>query len=564
MMNNNTLNSVFFTKFKADIKKIAPPEKFTYPFYYEPHELSKIAAEELQQYLLEQQEWEHNFGLKEGQDGLVIGKMFGVLIVENQEGELGYLAAFSGKMAGKNIHHRFVPPVFDMLKENSFFLRNEAIINDYNQRIQILENDKNFNLLLAEFEQCQKDAETAIFNKKKELKIAKSARKKQREASKNLNKEDYLLLQEDLIKQSLRDKHELKVLTDQWKARNNELLNEINTYTEAITQLKEERKSKSAELQEQLFEQYSFLNRFGESKNLLQIFRDDLQQNPPSAAGECAAPKLLQYAFLHQLKPIAMAEFWWGQSPKSAVRKHKNYYPACIGKCKPILGHMLKGIEVENNPMLENSAEGKNTEIIYEDNDIAVVNKPAEFLSVPGIHVTDSVYERMKKRYPDASGPLIVHRLDMSTSGILLIAKNKETHKFLQSQFIKKTISKRYLALLNGIIEEDEGEINLPLRVDLDDRPRQLVCYEYGKPAQTKWKVISRENKKTRIHFFPITGRTHQLRVHASHPLGLNTAIVGDDLYGTKDSRLHLHAEWISFIHPKTNKRIEFSAQCDF
>jgi len=246
------------------------------------------------------------------------------------------------------------------------------------------------------------------------------------------------------------------------------------------------------------------------------------------------------------------------------VRKHKNFYPACTGKCKPILEHMLKGIDIEPNPMLENPSANIKLDIIYEDEWIAVVNKPAEFLSVPGIHISDSVYQRMKQRYPNASGPLIVHRLDMSTSGILLIAKDKDSHKFIQNQFIKKTITKRYVALLNGTVEGDEGEINLPLRVDLDDRPRQLVCYEYGKPAKTIWKVIDRKDNRTKIYFYPITGRTHQLRVHAAHPLGLNIAIVGDDLYGKKENRLHLHAERISFIHPHTKQKVEFVARCGF
>ncbi|RRN76325.1 RluA family pseudouridine synthase, partial [Pseudoxanthomonas sp. SGD-10] len=338
----------------------------------------------------------------------------------------------------------------------------------------------------------------------------------------------------------------------------------IDEFAEKINHLKKERKAKSTALQDELFAQYYFLNRFKEQKNLLQIFSEDLKQNPPSAAGECAAPKLLHYAFKHNLKPIAMAEFWWGQSPKSEIRKHKQFYPACTGKCKPILNHMLKGIEVDDNPMLDNPAENKQLEIIYEDDWIAVINKPAEFLSVPGINISDSVYSRMKERYPNANGPLIVHRLDMSTSGILLVAKDKESHKFLQHQFIKKTITKRYMALLNGIVEKDEGEINLPLRVDLDDRPRQLVCYDYGKPAKTIWKVIHRNNGRTLIHFYPVTGRTHQLRVHASHPLGLNTPIVGDDLYGKKDSRLHLHAERLSFVHPQTKTRVEFTAECEF
>ena len=259
-----------------------------------------------------------------------------------------------------------------------------------------------------------------------------------------------------------------------------------------------------------------------------------------------------------------MAEFWWGQSPKSEVRKHQQFYPACTGKCEPILKHMLKDIPLEDNPFKTNPAEGKTLEIVYEDDNLAVVNKPAEFLSVPGKDITDSVWSRVKSLYPDASGPLIVHRLDMSTSGLLLIAKSATVYKNLQAQFIQRKVKKRYIALLDGILNDSKGVIDLPLRVDLDNRPNQMVCFEYGKPAQTEWEVIGQKNNQTLVHFYPITGRTHQLRVHAAHQLGLNTPIVGDDLYGTKANRLHLHAESITFSHPITKESITVTVAADF
>jgi len=193
-----------------------------------------------------------------------------------------------------------------------------------------------------------------------------------------------------------------------------------------------------------------------------------------------------------------------------------------------------------------------------------VIHKPAEFLSVPGIHIQDSVYTRIKHKYPNITGPIIVHRLDMSTSGILLIAKNKKAHKELQRQFITKTVKKRYEALLDGDLKETTGSIDLPLRVDLNDRPRQLVCYEHGKPAHTNWEVLERKAGKTRVHLFPISGRTHQLRVHASHKLGLNMPIVGDDLYGKKANRLHLHAAAIEFTHPTTKEKMIFHKKAEF
>ncbi|MEQ3690673.1 MAG: RluA family pseudouridine synthase, partial [Flavobacterium sp.] len=323
---------------------------------------------------------------------------------------------------------------------------------------------------------------------------------------------------------------------------------------------KEIRSFKSVQLQQQLFDNYAFHNQYKKSKSLGEIFKN----NPPAGAGECAAPKLLHYAFQNDLKPIAMAEFWWGESPKSEIKKHKQFYPACTGKCEPILKHMLLDIKMDENPFLNNTAENQDIEIVFEDDYLSVIHKPHEFLSVPGKNVKDSVYQRVKDLYSNATGPLIVHRLDMSTSGLMLIAKSEEVYKNLQSQFLKRTVQKKYVALLNGIVTPNEGFIDLPLRVDLDNRPNQLVCYEHGKSARTKFEVISRENNKTRIHFYPISGRTHQLRIHASHKLGLDCPIIGDDLYGTKANRLHLHAEEITFEHPISNEKITILKEADF
>ena len=259
-----------------------------------------------------------------------------------------------------------------------------------------------------------------------------------------------------------------------------------------------------------------------------------------------------------------MAEFWWGISPDSEVKVHKEFYPACRGKCEPILSHMLEGIELDVNPMSINPAEGKELPIIYEDEYLLLVNKPAEFLSVPGKTIDDSVQTRIQLKYPNATGPLLVHRLDMSTSGIILIAKQKDIHESLQKQFLKRTVEKRYMALLDGYVKSSDGEISLPLRVDLEDRPRQLVCYEHGKHALTTYEVLERKNGRTRIHFYPHTGRTHQLRVHAAHSKGLNAPIIGDDLYGQKADRLHLHAEYLSFWHPITKERMEINCPAPF
>lgn len=543
-----------FISFLHDISAIALPEKFTFPFYYEPHELSKIASAELQDYLNTQTDWEHNFGLIEGQKGLVIGKMFGVLVVQNQAGEIGYLAAFSGKLADSNEHQHFVPPVFDMLKQDGFFKQEEKILNQYNRKIEALENDADFILLQNELTSTLLNAEKDKIEKKELSKQNKIIRDEIRiKAEKELDFESYKSIQKKLSKESQLESIQLKQMNHFWKEEIAKAEQKVNDFQAKINQLKEERKAKSAALQQKLFQQYSFLNQNGESKSLGTIFED----NPPASAGECAAPKLLQYAFAHQLKPIALAEFWWGQSPKSEIRKHGHFYPACTGKCKPILAHMLDGMILDDNPLLQNPAEDKELTFLYDDDYLSVVHKPTEFLSVPGKSIQDSVYSRYKEKFPEATGPLIVHRLDMSTSGILLLAKSTEIYLNLQAQFMKRTVQKRYVALLSGTIEQDSGEINLPLRVDLDNRPNQLVCYQHGKPAKTQWQVIERREHTTLVHFHPITGRTHQLRVHAAHPEGLNSPIVGDDLYGTKTDRLYLHAERLRFWHPVLGKEIE-------
>jgi len=556
-----TIQKNCFLRFQQDISRIELPQKFTFPFYFEPHELTKIAANELQQYLENQSDWSHNFGLNSDQEGLVIGKMFGVLIVQNEENELGYLAAFSGKLADKNHHSFFVPPVFDMLDENGFYKKGEAILNQFNREIVQLEQETAYLNCVEKLNTIKQNSEQAIQEQKLILKAAKINRGTQREAAQlTMSPTEYESFLQKLGNESLKEGILLKQMTQHFQHLLLAAELELKKYTDKINGLKEIRKQKSALLQQQLFEQYAFLNQYGQKKSIGAIF----DGNPPAGAGECAGPKMLQYAFMHQLKPIAFAEFWWGQSPKSEIRKHRQFYPACKGKCEPILNFMLEGIPMDDNPFKINPAAGKDIDLIFEDDYLAVVNKPAEFLSVPGKEINDSVFARVKKWYPNATGPLIVHRLDMSTSGLLLIAKTTEIYVALQAQFIKRTIKKRYVALLDGNIEGNEGVIDLPLRLDIDNRPHQVVCYEHGKPAQTLWKVVARKNNQTLVHFFPITGRTHQLRVHAAHPLGLNTPIVGDDLYGSKTNRLCLHAAEITFFHPIKKENVTIELASDF
>jgi len=553
-----------FTAFIAPIDAYALPKRFTFPFYYQPHALCLLAAKELQDYLKTQQAWQHNFGLADNKANS-IGKMFGVLLVKNKAGEVGYLSAFSGKLAESNLLAGFVPPVFDLLNEAGFYLKGQQILNQLTQEITILEKNPDINeceLALKNERLCSEEAIQAH----RALMIAgRKNRKAQRAiAEAELEREDFLVLQAQLAQQSIKEKLQLRDLTVYWQKRIADAEANQQQQTAELESLKTQRKSLSADLQQQIFDQYRFLNKQGTEKSLLTIFQATTQLIPPAGAGECAAPKLLHYAFKTGMQPLAMAEFWWGASPKSEIRKHLTFYPACQGKCQPILAHMLQGMDMDENPLLNNPAEGKQIDIIYEDAVMLVINKPADFLSVPGKNIQDSVFVRIQQAYPEAKGGLIVHRLDMSTSGLMLIALTKDAHKQLQKQFIKRTVKKRYVALLDGLLEADSGEIDLPLRLDIDDRPRQLVCYEHGRAATTHWEVIARKNNQTKVYFYPLTGRTHQLRVHSAHEQGLNAPIVGDDLYGTQSERLHLHAEWIEFNHPVTKEVMSFQVDAEF
>ncbi|TYA78566.1 RluA family pseudouridine synthase [Seonamhaeicola marinus] len=554
---------VLFHPLQVD-SNIELPEKFTFPFYYEPHALSILASEDLQHYLEKEADFDHNFGLKPDAQGMVIGKMFGVMVVQREDQSIGYLAAFSGKLAESNVHKGFVPTVYDTLNPKGFYKIGEQELNQMNKEIEILESSDDYCSAKKKYEDNVKAFDSELKELKQTIKEKKAERNKLRDSEVNkLSPEAYENLLEELKKQSIYYHFRLKDLKNDWNLKVEEAETHFKSLQTRLDTLKEKRKAQSASLQKQLHEQYAFLDANGDTKDLLDIFENTTVRIPPAGAGECAAPKLFQYAYENALKPIVMAEFWWGASPKSQVRKHKQFYPACRSKCEPILGHMMQGLTVEDNPILEVKKHEAPLEILYEDDYLVLVNKPHEFLSVPGKTHLDSVQTKMQQYLPN-SRPLLVHRLDMSTSGILLVAKNEKTHKNLQKQFIKRTVKKRYVAILNGELSKKEGIIDLPLRVDLDNRPQQLVCYEHGKPATTKYEVIEVKEGKTRIHFYPITGRTHQLRVHAAHGNGLKMPILGDDLYGTKAERLHLHAEELTFEHPVTKKELHIVCEAPF
>ena len=525
-------------RFTEPIGHITLPTQFTYPFHYTPHPLCVLAANEIIKTIENSPAW------RAAADQ---GKMFGVLLVRSATGELGYLRAFSGNMAQRNHYEGFVPPIYDLLNPDGFFKKEEGEISAINVAIEAIKS-------ASDYQYAQKQVDETVAAAAKSLTAAKLLIKTNKIVRENLRTTSLTAEQTaQLIRESQHEKAELKRTERFWKEEIATQIAARNTFTDKIDQLKAERKQRSADLQQKLFEQFQLLNAKGETKGLCAIFKHTIHKTPPAGAGECAAPKLLQYAYTHQLHPVAMAEFWWGASPKTAIREQGNFYPSCKGKCEPILQHMLQGLAVEENPLLSTQFDTASIEIVFEDDSLLVVNKPAGMLTVPGKLATPSLYDWVKLRYPEATGPMIVHRLDMATSGLLLVAKTKDVHKALQQQFNARTITKRYIALLNGIVATKSGRIDLPLCLNPLDRPCQMVHYTLGKEAHTDYEVLGYTEKgETRIAFYPRTGRTHQLRVHAAHTDGLNTPIVGDELYGQKNERLFLHAEQLTFVHPIT------------
>ena len=541
------------------------PEVLGYPHHYTPHPLAVAAAEDLQRHLREQTDFSYDFGLGETTATGSRGKMFGVLVVENPAGQLGYLAAFSGKLADSNHLPGFVPPVYDLLVTDGFYKRGEREVNDLTLRADALENDPVLADLRDRLATATATADREITAAREAVKMGKRERKARRNAARAvLDEAAFAALEAELAAASVAQNFSLKDTVRYHKAVAGRAQSRVDLFEREIARLRSARAAMSNDLQDRIFRQYRFLNAHGETQNLLDLFAGTPFAVPPAGAGECAAPKLFQFAFLHGYRPVALAEFWWGQSPQSAIRRHRNFYPACRGKCRPILAHMLRGLPVAPNPLLDNPAAGKDLPVLHEDDVLLVVDKPAGFLSVKGREIDDSVQSRMRDRYPRATGPMIVHRLDMSTSGVLLLTKTKEAHQLLQQQFFKRSVRKRYVAVVEGEVTGDHGFIDLPLRGDLDDRPRQIVCAEHGKTSRTEWRVVAREPGRTRLHLWPVTGRTHQLRVHCAHPRGLNAPIVGDELYGRPGERLHLHAEWISLLHPETREQVAFTAPVPF
>ncbi len=490
----------------------------------------------------------------------IAGKMFGVLLVQNEQGELGYLVAFSGQLGGDKYPMKFVPPIFDRLQTEGFFKKGEEELIQINQRIAELEIAPEFLAIRQKLATETEKSEGEISSQLKQKQFAKKKRGEIREKAKTeLSDFEFEELDKKLKAESTNLHYNYKKLRIAWKEKLDEIQQEVNEFEEEIEGLKEERKNRSVFLHNKIFDQYQFLNKDKVAKGLTDIFADRPQ--PPAGAGDCAAPKLLQFAFQHGFKPVSIAEFWWGKTPKSEIRHQGKYYPACHSKCRPILTHMLEGIQLEDDPLAKYSSEDKQIELIFEDEHLMVINKPAGLLSVPSKEIQDSVLIRLQQQYPDLEELSLVHRLDQLTSGLLIVAKSMEVYKAIQSQFIKRSIEKQYVAVLEGELAKKEGFINLPLDADEERKPLQKVNYETGKPSRTGFKVLDIRDGRTRIQFKPITGRTHQLRVHAAHKDGLNMPIVGDVLYGNKDERLLLHAEFIRFKHPITHEKMSFEVK---
>lgn len=599
------------------------------PFSYTPSPESLQAAREVADWLSgHSSSFCQQPVTKEFRNDIDKGKMFGVLVVkagssrlplEKGTGSLHYIAAYSGQVCGRSDWQEFVPAVFDYLQPGGYFKRHEAEISEINKSIAAIASENGKSGIANGESGCGNGRQGKSGNEPANATPTLQADERPSTHKGKLDGET----DEEYIRRRQFENAELH----RWKMRERKRQADADAQKrqlgEQMAGLKALRRKKSDDLQRWLFRNFQMRNGRGEVKDLIDIWQgneplanseqsfgggtanSDSSKNilprsrnilptakpilppakpilPPAGSGECCEPKLLQYAFTHGLEPVSMAMFWWGESPKQEVRHHLHFYPACNSKCKPILRWMLQGIDVDPNPLesKERDAElAAQLKTIYEDSSICVVDKPAGLLSVPGNSGRESVLGIMRRRYPDADSPLIVHRLDMDTSGLMIIAKTMTAYHDLQNQFANHEIRKRYVAILTKDIAcanqngEDgrkalSGTISLPLRPDLDDRPRQLVDFEHGREAVTRYQFVG----ERRVWLSPQTGRTHQLRVHCAHRLGLANPILGDPLYGDNDGlqashlppRMFLHAEEIVFRHPLNGNTMTFTSKAPF
>ena len=500
------------------------------------------------------------------------GKMFGVLIVRGPDDRIGYLCAFSGMLAGAWTLAGFSPPLFDLAARDAMWPAGQDALRTYELAIRALDADPA--TIAAREALASHDARVAV-----EL-AAMQARHRAHRTARHAARRALEHPATDAAPSAVSDRAAALHSLDQasradaaerkrFDARSAEERARLAALVHAIdakrAALERARADESRGLMMQVHDQYVIANAKGETRALRALFAPG---EPAAGAGDCAGPKLLGEAYRRGLVPLALAEVWVGAPPATGGRHAGTFYPSCRGKCGPILPFMLEGLPLAEAPRY-GAAPGGEERVVFEDAWIVVIDKPVGLLSVPGRGggLRDSVQTRLRRRYPEASGPLVVHRLDLDTSGLLLAAKDADTQVALQAQFARREIEKRYVAWLDGEVRGEGGVIELALRVDLDDRPRQLHDPVHGKHAVTEWRVVSRENGRTRVALVPRTGRTHQLRVHAAHPAGLGAPIVGDRLYGRRDDdapRLMLHAEALAFVHPHTGERVALVTPAPF
>ncbi len=520
------------------------PQQFTYPFAYTPTPQDIEAATLIRKKLEAKQEWRTE---------LENGKMIGILTVMTPDGTRGFLSAFSGTLGGKLTQNGFVPPLLNYEQPDGTFKKEETEISKLNAIIYNRENSIEIKNKKAHLTALKTQANEEIQSAKTLYKTHKAERDKKR----TLPTTDPTTL----IKQSQFEKAEIKRLQRKWDDTIDATETEITDYEAVTKTLKQERKQRSEILQRWLFSSMRAHSSAQTSKTIWDIFRDAQRGIPPSGAGECTAPRLLNYALTHNLRPLTIAEFWIGKSPKGEIRIDGQFYPACQTKCGPILRYMLKNFTLKPNPL---TSSADTIKIIYEDNHLLIVNKPAGLTTLSSNPDDDSLLKRILTLRPTIDGPAYTHRLDMATSGIVIFAKDKTTHLSITQQFEHHTVKKRYVAILEGVPKQKKGTISLPLTPNISDRPRQMVDYEHGKEAVTYYEVVATANGRSRVLFYPKTGRTHQLRVHAASTDGLACPIVGDNLYGKLGDRLMLHADLVEFLHPTTGEKVRFEAPPDF
>ncbi len=534
---------------------------FTNPFAYTPRQECIEAAEVVRRHLRERH--------REWADELSRGKMLGVLVCKDSQGHAGFIAAFSGTLGGKVAHEWFVPPIFDYCADGGTFKIEENKISNINAKISKIENDS----LLKSDERLMREMQIRATEEIAAAKAAYSKNKEERRKQRGSAPER----KEELDRQSQFEKAEIRRLAIRWRQELAAIESRIDERKDTINKLKEERTRRSNILQRWLFSKMKPHNANGQCSSVWDIFHAFTHTTPPSGTGDCCAPRMLNYAFANGLKPISMAEFWVGASPKGEIRIDGQFYPSCQPKCAPLLKWMLAESKYAPCKSNEDFAPKHSSSdicdprendliIVYEDEWLIAANKPAGLLTVSENDGADTLTKRVLASHPNISGSGYVHRLDQPTSGIVLIAKDKETHKRMQSLFERREVSKRYVAILESRPKSKQGVIDLPLLPNVDDRPRQKIDFLRGKKAVTRYEIVETEDdtQRTRIHFYPETGRTHQLRVHAASPLGLGCPIVGDNLYGHFGPRLMLHADKVEFIHPYIGEKIVITCPPDF